>query len=579
MGPISFAAQPVDFNVRGMMPWHNFLSGPTSWDLNQYRDYINWMAENNFNLLVLHNYSGGAERYTNYVEPFVKVGYDGYSPPASFDSTNTARWGYLPKNPNHFIGSSKAMFAPYLKDGVFGNDIVKANGSNRDSYKITAKFLNNIIDYAHSKKIKVAIGFEYGVYPPEIFSLINLASYYPIEMLPDPTHPQSMQILNGTLDYIIKTYPRIDQIWLWQREHEIHIPKEPLSKGMEFVFNNVKKQGGLPNNDLIFSAAWSYLYILNANKYVHQFSPNIEVVAAGWGGDNQFMPILETLDRNLPKNVKLAALNPNWGQNKQPNFFSKIAKNRSIFVIPWLEGDYQLWHPQSRVSVLDEQLKLAASQKVDGVIGTHWRTSDIKLNMNFFADRLRGDLSHPESKDYIASYYSRLLSLPPSNQLIVDLISLDRDEIFKAFTSPEYLPYDWTWGRLNDPLRELILRIIKNSQKNIALAKSKEVEKELLYLFYTFKFVMELDRVSVAIEPMAKLRDMYILKKNFTRDEFLAARDSLEKAEITSLVDIYTHRVRSRGELGVLSSINQKLVPYYNQVSSFATQYERYEKK
>ena len=28
------------FNIRGVLPWHNFLSGPTSWNLSDYRNYL-----------------------------------------------------------------------------------------------------------------------------------------------------------------------------------------------------------------------------------------------------------------------------------------------------------------------------------------------------------------------------------------------------------------------------------------------------------------------------------------------------------------------------------------------------------
>ena len=37
--PVSLLAQEK-FNIRGVLPWHNFLSGPTGWNLEDYRDYL-----------------------------------------------------------------------------------------------------------------------------------------------------------------------------------------------------------------------------------------------------------------------------------------------------------------------------------------------------------------------------------------------------------------------------------------------------------------------------------------------------------------------------------------------------------
>ena len=34
--PVSLLAQEK-FNIRGVLPWHNFLSGPTGWNLEDYR--------------------------------------------------------------------------------------------------------------------------------------------------------------------------------------------------------------------------------------------------------------------------------------------------------------------------------------------------------------------------------------------------------------------------------------------------------------------------------------------------------------------------------------------------------------
>jgi hypothetical protein len=47
-----------DFKIRGVLPWHNFLSGPSGWDMSDWRAYLDEVAAMNVNLLQLHAYQG-----------------------------------------------------------------------------------------------------------------------------------------------------------------------------------------------------------------------------------------------------------------------------------------------------------------------------------------------------------------------------------------------------------------------------------------------------------------------------------------------------------------------------------------
>ena len=63
------------FEIRGVLPWHNFLSGPTSWNIEDYQKYLDECERNGINFIGFHNYTGGGERYATYVEPMIKIEY------------------------------------------------------------------------------------------------------------------------------------------------------------------------------------------------------------------------------------------------------------------------------------------------------------------------------------------------------------------------------------------------------------------------------------------------------------------------------------------------------------------------
>ena len=116
------AEKPREFAVRGTLPFHNFLSGPTAWNEEQYRAYSDRLAALKLNLVSFHCYTGGAERYVTYVEPMVRIKYRDVLPDAAFDTSMTARWGYRPLAVKDFAFGTGKLFD--LPDGAqaFGAD-------------------------------------------------------------------------------------------------------------------------------------------------------------------------------------------------------------------------------------------------------------------------------------------------------------------------------------------------------------------------------------------------------------------------------------------------------------------------
>jgi hypothetical protein len=83
-------------------------------------------------------------------------------------------------------------------------------------------------------------------------------------------------------------------------------------------------------------------------------------------------------------------------------------------------------------------------------------------------------------------------------------------------------------------------------------------------LFNTLDFLLQLDNVSAAMAPAAALRTSTTLSATGVppHDECQTARVAFDGGPYQAMFEAYVGRVRSRGELGVLSAINQKLWRY-----------------
>ena len=139
------------FNIREVLPWHNFLSGPTSWNLADYRNYLDECQKNGINFIGFHNYTGGGERYATYVEPMIKIEYKNILPQACFDNSLTARWGYLPMAAKDFAYDTGKAFHLSAGAEAFGNDGTLTSYSPREHNEKAQRLIRDVLKMAHEQ--------------------------------------------------------------------------------------------------------------------------------------------------------------------------------------------------------------------------------------------------------------------------------------------------------------------------------------------------------------------------------------------------------------------------------------------
>ena len=577
------AAEPPDpaFAIRGTLPWHNFLSGPSAWNEKDYAAYFARLEQLGLNFVGFHCYTGGAERYAPYVEPMIRIEYRNVLPLASLDTSLTARWGYRPLAIKDFAFGTSKLFSPPPGAQAFGADCVVTARTNAEHYEQTQALMRKVVDLAHAHGVQVAIGFEFGVHPPEFASVVPRDSFIRGAMLPDPTHPAAIEILRRTIDDILRAYPTIDWVWLWLHEHTMFISESKLAGRFADVFaRDAKLFADAGNDATTFTGVWSLVYIRLARAYLAERAPKVRLAVGGWGGGDQLPGILRGLDRALPKDVVLTCLSPGQGTAPPLPVLGEIAKHRPVWAIPWLEGDARLWHLQPRVSLLRDHVRQARDQRMNGVVAIHWRTEEIRPNFDAFARFARDPERAPTVEAFYADDCKRQFG-PEAAAVLGPLLSrMDRERTLEPpgrgdlMQSPEYFPYKPAWGRLTPELRDQLLQMIDTAKQLSAATGDHKHRDNLDWLAANLRFTCLLDEVGRKIEPAYQLRDRWLLgeiKPDALMAEVRQARRQLDAAPIETLFHIYAKRVRSRGELGVLSSLNQKLWLQYKELDRFLT--------
>ena len=571
-GQTSLAEDVDRFQIRGTLPWHNFLSGPTAWDEEDYEQYLDRLQSLGLNYVAFHCYTGGAERYAPYVEPINRMDYRDVLPVATFDTSLTSRWGYRPLAVSDFAFGTDSLFDLPQGARAFGARSALLAKGTQDHYDRAQALMRRVIEMAHGRGIQVGIGFEFGIHPPEFASIVPSRSWIRGAMLPDPTHPASIEILHNTLDNMLESYPDLDWIWLWLHEHTMYVGKAAGSgEFRKLMERDARFFQDAKNESDVFTGVWSLAYIRAAQAYLARKAPQVRLAISGWGGGSQLPGTLRGLNRALSKDIVFTCLSPNQGWDPQPPVLEEISKDRQVWAIPWLEGDRQLWHLQPRVSLLQEHVRQAAKQNLDGLLAIHWRTEEIRSNLDAFAQTA----ADPAKTTTLEKFYERDCRQqfgPVAGDELAKLLSaLDREQAL-VVASPVYFPYDPTWGRLGPELRTRLEEHLEEINSLKSSTSDSRHLANLAWLADNFEFTLLLDDVSQAIEPAYQLKERS-LRGQLTEAELVrekaAARKVFDDAPIEALFRTYARRVRSKGELGQLSSLNQRVWLQYLELVRF----------
>ncbi len=568
------------FEIRGVLPWHNFLSGPTAWNESDYRIYLDDCKVREINFIAFHNYTGGGERYFNYVEPMIKIEYKNVLPEAAFDNGSMARWGYLPMSISDYPFGTQKLFQQESHLEFFGAECSAPEQSQEKIYARAQGLMQNVLKMAHERDMQMAMGFEFGVAPPEYASIrTNPDMYWMAKggLVYNPFDPDAAGILYATIDNILKTYKGIDWIYLWLNEHCMFgiDTEDALQNDLMADYyskNAYYYEDSTVNKNTQFLGVWSQAYIQKAYDYIKRKSPSTKVVIGGWGSENQMALLLKGLHKALPLDIVFSMLNPSQGEKDHPGFFKEIARERKIWSIPWLEGDASLWHLQPRVESISEQVRQAHRDELSGVVAIHWRTEEIRLNFETFAGLA---LNHEDDRTSLERYeaYCDLEYGPDSGKKLTLLLSeLDSTALLSSISSPVYYAYEPSWGRLSEEQIRHIDHLLETIGGCISSETHGLFMNNLEWLRACYDFTLLLDQVGKALEPAWELRNE-IQSSMITTDPDQERIDEalvhLEKAQVEQMILVFSSRVRSRGELGELSSIIQRVWGEYLLLTEF----------
>lgn len=251
---INFSDKPLTSN-RLVFNWHNFLSGCSSWNFEEWKQYIDRASKMRFNGLMTHFYAN---------DPSFTFSHNGVKKAAGYMPNTKAGRQYGTQQVNDV---TRMVAGSIFEYPVFGSDASEVPDNKRE--KAAQELVKNIHSYAVSKSMKIWMGFDIDyplANPPEIMAILPKHAKINIERKPDkysgmpdsdiflpvPDSREGYAYYKSQISQLFILYPEINNLVLWTRSDgsaflTLRYDEFPEKWKREFANRNQKFKRRMPH--------------------------------------------------------------------------------------------------------------------------------------------------------------------------------------------------------------------------------------------------------------------------------------------------------------------------------------------
>jgi hypothetical protein len=524
------------FKTRGAIPRFGSFCGASAWDPGDYRAYIDQLVHMRCNFVAF---------YISDKDPFAAYEFEskiiGGEP---LPNTSRAIWGGRPTATDKFFAGTGQYFdKPFF--GAASSFIDK----REESIRAAKAVLRDALDYARACGIKTGIGFEIDG---------------------DPFAPDVQARFDARIQCLLKEYPAIDYLFLWEPENFGLTPPEsprPRSLWDGYARQVAGAFGDVPETDRKAEAARIAAFAMHAQSLVQALRPDVQLAVSGWGGDQwlHYTDFLPELDAVLPRDVILAGLDNMPATGGVSAAFGRVKPERVRWPILWYEHDGDLWLPQPNLDAVAAACRDARGKGAQGLLGVHWRTRDAEAPAGYVAQFAWDESLTPEK--YVARQ---------ARNLAGEHREKDWAEVLARLQAQGYrwvggngtaamAPFAWSAGDaekrttlagiLNDAPHSVSLEnnpislLLRGIHLQTPMAIDQSPTKDLIaYATFALKYSEAADKLA----PGAGLEDLLDQTDSLGRLEFI------RNSGLGDAMQIYARWAANKGELGALASMNAK---------------------
>ena len=360
LSEINKRAAPL-FNLRGILPFHDFPEGPDWWNKDDYKAIFAQLPKMRMNFVGFHTYPErldfNGDGYK--AEPLVWIGpEDDINPGGTVNAgypilhfhTYDSTWGYAPTKTSDFHYGASQLF----ETDNYGADYIKditpwphRPEENIALFNDVGELLDESFSLAQKLGIRTTIGTETPLQVPgAVRERLN-----PSDNVSDESVKK--ELYKGIFRRINEAHP-LDYFWFWTPE------------------------GWTWSDPDLESVRQTERDMQLAIEAAQEVGASFQLATCGWvlGPPHD----RTEFDRILPKNMPFSCINREVGMTPVEPAFRDI-QGRPKWAIPWLEDDPALISPQLWVGRMRKDALDALEYGCTGLMGIHWRTRVLGPNV------------------------------------------------------------------------------------------------------------------------------------------------------------------------------------------------------
>lgn len=399
----SIADQPLIMD-RFVLNWHNFLSGCTGWNYEDWCFYIDQINKMRYNGIMLHFYGNNPAFSFEYLGERKKTGH--------LNNTASGRdWGNQHVNDVRRLTGGAVFDAP-----VFGALASQVPEQEKD--KEATLLMQRVFDYAKSRGTKIILALDldtWMAHPKNIVAKLPREALFELKgaLTPNPDHPEGYRYYEQILVSLLEKYPQIDQLAVWHRPPTLktglgsiwmNFPEEQFPASWKKEYRQIMQKHPELDHSIMSTSVFAYGKLIAAiQKARDKVNPELEISSGSWRFD--YLPLADIF---YPKNLPLIPLD--WAivfdQKQTQELIARVGRNRPVYPVVWAHHDdhryigrpYTPWENFS---------KLLANSHSQGFGLIHWTTRPLDLYFTSLTRQVWQNTQNETLKNTIDWYVSK----------------------------------------------------------------------------------------------------------------------------------------------------------------------------
>lgn len=349
--------------------WHNFLSGITGWNLEEYQQWIDATVKMKYNTIMVHAYGNN---------PMMRFEFNGIKKPTGLIAS-TARgrdWGV-----NHVNDIRNLYGGTTFTDSVFGSEASRMEEEKMNEEAVV--LMQNAFKYASERSVDINFAFDIATTsstPKTLLATLPQSAQlknYGGNLLVNPETPEGYKYFKTQLTALLTDYPQLTHLTPWVRYMRYsgtgvflaveNMPKEWAEEYDRILLNNPSFKKDQATN--------SFFYIGKVLKAYAKALKEMgrEDVKLGLGTWNWVS--FPFLDKFIADHVAFYPID--WDMNFHTEDarleLAKIRAEREVYPVVWAHHDDHSYIGRPFDPPVDMMEKLK-ERKAEGFGILHWTT-------------------------------------------------------------------------------------------------------------------------------------------------------------------------------------------------------------